>query len=191
MAQKRLSEKDIEQLLVQYRGERRKLIFQLETVRAAIADLKAVRDGGSSTAGTAAKRGPGRPRKTAATAPVRRKRKPGRRKKRQIKDGGYRLSEWDNVVVQAIEKSQRLLPKADLLKHLTTWAKKNEPKMKADEVELKLTRVLQKLSGKRGVLGTYRSGLRRGYHYGLKNWFFATSGKLRKQHLDKLVLAES
>lgn len=191
MAQKRLSEKDVEQLLVQYRSERRKLIFQLETVRAAIADLKAVREGAQPAGGkVAAKRGPGRPRKTAAT-PVRRKRKPGRRKKRQIKDGGYRLSNWDNVVVQAIEKSQRLLPKADLLKHMTTWAKKNEPKMKADEIELKLTRVLQKLSGKRGVLGTYRSGLRRGYHYGLRTWFFSTSGKLRKQHLDKLVLTEA
>ncbi len=190
MAQKRLSEKDIEQLLVQYRGERRKLIFQLETVRAAIADLKTVRDGGQPASGSVAKRGPGRPRKATAT-PARRRRKPGRRKKRQVKDGGYRLSDWDNVVTQAIEKSQRLLPKADLLKHVTTWAKKNEPKMKPDEVELKLTRVLQKLSGKRGVLGTYRSGLRRGYHYGLKTWFFSTSGKLRKQHLNKLVLTEN
>jgi hypothetical protein len=53
---------------------------------------------------------------------------------------------------------------------------------------VKLTRVLQKLSGKRGVLGAHRSGLRRGYHYGLKDWFFASSGALRKQHYDKLVL---
>ena len=190
MAQKRLSEKEIEQLLAQYRGERRKLIFQLETVRAAIADLKAVRDGAEPAGKAAAKRGPGSPAKRAATTTTR-KRKPGRRKKRQIKDGGYRLSPWGNVVVQAIEKSQRLLPKADLLTHMMAWAKKNEPKMKAEEVEMKLTRVLQKLSGKRGVLGTYRSGLRRGYHYGLKSWFFATSGKLRKQHLDKLVLTEN
>ena len=68
------------------------------------------------------------------------------------------------------------------------WAKKNEPLMQEDEIDVKLTRVLQKLSGKRGVLGTHRSGLRRGYHYGLKDWFFASSGALRKQHYDKLVL---
>lgn len=190
MAQRRLNEKDIEQLLVQYRSERRKLTFQLETVRQAIAELKAVRDGAqAASSGAPAKKGPGRPRGSGRTAAPARK-KAGRRKKREVKDGGYRLSEWDNAVLQAIEKRQQLLPKADLLKHVTTWARKKAPAMKADEVELKLTRVLQKLSGKRGMLGTHRSGLRRGYHYGLKSWFFASSGKLRRQHLDKLVLTE-
>ena len=60
--------------------------------------------------------------------------------------------------------------------------------MSAPEVEVKITRVLQKLSGKRGELGTHRTGLRRGYHYGLKEWFFASSGLLRRSYLDKLVI---
>src|SRR5690606_6684549 len=77
--------------------------------------------------------------------------------------------------------------KADLLAVALKWAKKNEPNMTEEEVSVKLTRVLQKLSGKRGVLGTYRSGLRRGYHYGLKQWFYSSTGALRRTHLDKLV----
>ena len=40
MAKKRLSEKDIEQLLIHYRSERRRLTFQLEQVKDAIADLR-------------------------------------------------------------------------------------------------------------------------------------------------------
>lgn len=189
MANKRLSEKDIDQLLIQYRSERRRLSYQLETVREAISKLKGLRGAKSAEeAGEApVKRGPGRPRKTATGAP---RKKPGRRKKRVIKDGGYRLSNWDEMVINLIKSRDQLLPKQDIMAHATTWAKKNEPGMKPDEVEAKITRVLQKLSGKRGVLGTHRSGLRRGYHYGIKDWFFSSSGLLRKQHYDKLVLAD-
>lgn len=191
MPPKKLSEKDVEQLLIQYRSERRRLMFQLENIRAAIADLKALRGDNTKEEATEAvpKRGPGRPRK-AESAKVKRGRKPGRPKKRRV-DGGYRLSPWDNVVLDTIRNKQMLLPKEDLMKALMAWAKKNEPSMAEKEVEDKLTRVLQKLSGKRGMLGTHRTGLRRGYHYGLKEWFFASSGKLRQQHLDKLVLTKS
>ena len=75
-----------------------------------------------------------------------------------------------------------------MLANLKKWAAKNERSVPASEVEARLTRVLQKLSGKRGVLGTHRTGLQRGYHYGMKEWFFNTSGRLRRQHLERLVL---
>ena len=192
MANKRLSEKDIDQLLNQYRSERRRLSFQLDNVRKAIKELKTVR--GPLVAnkqvpdGPIIKRGPGRPRKTDTGIPT--AQKPGRRKKRQIKDGGYRLSDWDNMVIDSIARSERLLPKEDILKYAIDWASTAHPEMTRSDVEAKITRVLQKLSGKRGELGTHRSGLRRGYHYGVKDWFFESSGKLRKQHLNKLVLLE-
>jgi hypothetical protein len=191
MAIKRLSEKDIDELLLQYRSERRRLSYQLDTIREAIGELKALREGkqGPSNGEAPVKRGPGRPRKNPADHVAPRK-KPGRRKKRVIKDGGYRLSNWDQMVVDAIEKRAQLLPKSEILKAATTWARKNEPGMSPEEVEAKITRVLQKLSGKRGVLGAHRSGLRRGYHYGIKDWFFSSSGLLRKQHYDKLVLTD-
>lgn len=188
MSTKKLNEKEIDQLLTQYRSERRRLLFQLERVRSAMRDLKAGLQIGLVPSGEEpVKRGPGRPKgsTSAKTAP---KKKPGRRKKRTITGGGYRLNEWDQVVMDAIAEKNMLLPKEDLYTAALEFAKKNSPEMTEEEVQAKLTRVLQKLSGKRGVLGTHRSGLRRGYHYGLKDWFFESSGLLRKQHYDKLVL---
>jgi hypothetical protein len=191
MPKKRLDAKDVAELLAQYRSERRRLLYQLDTVREAMRELKAIHgDNSPEDDEKPVKRGPGRPRKE-GTAPTRKyRRKPGRRKKRTIKDGGYRLNEWDTAVVEAITAKGLLLTKEDLRDHLGAWAHKNEPSMKEADIELALTRSLQKLSGKRGVLKTYRSGLRRGYHYGLSEWFFASTGKLRKQHLDRLVLSK-
>jgi hypothetical protein len=192
MPPKKLNEKEVEQLLNQYRSERRRLLFQLENVRQAISALK----GNTTTAPAASgevpvKRGPGRPRKTdAEKAATKAKSKPGRRKKRVVTGGGYRLSDWDSMVIGAIEKAGQLLPKESIMAAATAWAKTNAPEMSAEDIEAKITRVLQKLSGRRGQLGTHRSGLRRGYHYGLKDWFFTSSGLLRKQHYDKLVLTE-
>lgn len=190
MAKKRLNEKDIDQLLSHYRSERRRLAFQLEQVRAAIIGLKkdrtsTARSSGTASAGEGAKRGPGRPRKSVAKAPG----KPGRPKKRERKERA--LNDWDNMVIGAIKSSGRLMPKEDLLQHAKTWAATKKPGMKLPEVEAFLTRTLQKLSGKKKMLGTHHSGLRRGYHYGLKEWFFNSSGKLRKQHYDRLVLTKN
>lgn len=187
MAIKRLGEKNIDLLLSQYRGERKRLIFQLGKVRDTIAQLKSLRskEVRLPTGEAPVKRGPGRPRKNAdPAAPV----ETVRRKRRRAKTGGYRLSKWDEMILGHIRKVDRLLPKEDLLKQSITWAAKNEPSMNEEEVEAKLTRVLQKLSGSRGELGTHRTGMRRGYHYGLKEWFFASSGALRKQHMVKLEL---
>lgn len=188
MATKRLGQKNIDQLLDHYRGERKRLIFQLDKVRSAISELKAVRAKEKpEKAEPVIKRPVGRPRKD-ASIPGTVQPAPSRRKRR-VKTGGYKLSPWDEMVIATIRKGG-LLPKEEILKQARVWATKNQPKMKPAEVEVKLTRVLQKLSGKRGELGTHRTGLRRGYHYGLKEWFFASSGALRKQHLSKLVLTK-
>lgn len=191
MAKKRLSEKDIDQLLAHYRNERRRLGYQMDLVRNAIADLKenkekaAIKSASSAKAdGLTPKRGPGRPRKDASTAAA--PGKPGRPKKRERKERP--LNEWDNVVVGTIKTSGRLLPKEELLDAAQSWASVNKPKLSTKEVEAYLTRSLQKLSGKKKLLGTHHTGLRRGYHYGLRDWFFQSSGKLRKQHYDRLVL---
>lgn len=194
MAKKRLSEKDIDQLLGHYRAERRRLSFQLDLVRNTILDLKKDKERAGDTSkkvaaqgeGTA-KRGPGRPRKDAA--PVAKTGKVGRPKKRERKERA--LNEWDNVVLAAINNSGRLLPKEDILAYAETWAKKNQPSVSKPEVETFITRSLQKLSSRKKFLGTHHSGLRRGYHYGLKDWFFNSSGKLRRQHYDRLVLDEN
>lgn len=192
MAKKRLNEKDIDQLLAQYRAERRRLGFQLDLVRNTILDLKKAKGGVSSSLkredgaiSGIVKRGPGRPRKDSSTATPK---KMGRPKKRERKDRA--LNEWDNSVLTAINNSGRLLPKEEILAFVENWAKKNEPKLSKAEVEIFVTRSLQKLSGRKKKLGTHHSGLRRGYHYGLKDWFFNSSGKLRRQHYHRLVLKE-
>ncbi len=192
MPKNRLNEKNIDQLLVHYRNERRRLAFQLDMVKNAITDLKEQRAGLPSVeksgvpgeAAKPAKRGPGRPRKSevAAKAPG----KPGRPKKRERKVRA--LNEWDDAVLQVITESGKLMPKEEILEQMLHWAKANKPGMPHEEVEAFLTRTLQKLSGKKKMLGTHHSGLRRGYHYGLSEWFFQSSGKLRKQHYDRLVL---
>ena len=116
MPKKRFTEKDIEQLLGHYRSERRRLVFQLDAVRKSIKDLRSIKTTGSSSAVAPVKRGPGRPRKT--DGPVRRGRKPGRKKKRTIKEGGYRLNPWDQNVIASIQNSGRLLTKQELLANL-------------------------------------------------------------------------
>jgi hypothetical protein len=191
MAKKRLNEKEIDQLLSHYRSERRRLTFQLDNVRGLISDLKENKVNAPKgttvpkmNADGTPKRGPGRPRKN-PDAP-KNKRPVGRPKKRERK--ARELNEWDSMVINAIETSGRLLPKEELMDQATSWAKKNHPALSGAEVEAFLTRTLQKLSGRKKLLGTHHSGLRRGYHYGLKDWFFQSSGKLRKQHLDRLVL---
>lgn len=193
MAKKNLSTKELEQLLGSFRSKRRVLLFELEQVRTAIVDLKkrkaAAEKGTTTSSGTSAKRGPGRPPKAGKAAAKKSKRGPGRPPKRVRQP--QPLNGWDNAVLDAIRTSKRLLPKEDLLKRVSTWARTAEPKMKAADVEIHLTRTLQKLSGRKKMLGTYHSGLRRGYHYGLIDWFFKSTGKLRPQHLDKLVLTEA
>lgn len=196
MAKKRMNQKDAEQLLSHYRSERRRLLFQLGLTRTALKDLKKLLASLPKTPpkpnvivlpdGTV-KRRPGRPRKGEVVV-KKGKRGPGRPPKRKF--GPRPLNEWDNMVLDAIKSKGRLLPKEDLFKHAVSWASTHEPKMKKPEVEAFLTRTLQKLSGTKQMLGTHHSGLRRGYHYGLIDWFFKSSGKLRRQHLDKLDLSK-
>ncbi|HMN06031.1 MAG TPA: hypothetical protein PKD45_09910 [Flavobacteriales bacterium] len=194
MAKRRLSDKDISQLLAHYRNERRQLTYQLDLVKAAIADLKqqkgeAGEDGDGARQDAApviAKRGPGRPRKHVETTKV--PGKPGRPKKRERKERA--LNEWDNAVLAIITQEGLLMRKEELLKNLLEWAATHKPELTQEEVEAFLTRTLQKLSGKKKMLGTHHSGIRRGYHYGLMDWFFQSSGKLRRQHYDKLKLTD-
>jgi len=194
MAKKRMPERDLDALLSHYRGERRRLVFQLSQVRNALKDLRRTKATLPKTPpkpnvvvlpdGTV-KRRPGRPRKGEVVV-KKPKRGPGRPPKRKREP--RELNGWDNMVLNTIKTTGQLLPKEDLLKHAVKWAGAHEPSMKGPEVEMMLTRTLQKLTSKRPMLGTHHSGLRRGYHYGLKEWFFRSSGKLRRQHLDRLVL---
>lgn len=186
MARERLKKEELDRLLTELFGERRLLMYKLDRVREAISELKALRESKEAAeAGIEAPEGEG------AKAPrgerTKRRRKPGRRKKRVVV-GGYRLNDWDHMVVGAVKEADRLLTKEELRDKAAAWAKKAYPKLTADDLEVKLTRTLQKLSGKRGVLGKHRTGLQRGLHYGVIDWFF--NGKLRKENKSKVVVAK-
>ena len=196
MAKRRLNEKDVDTLLSQYRSERRRLNFQLGLVRTALKDLKRAKATLPKTPpkpnvvvlpdGTV-KRRPGRPRKGEVVV-KKPKRGPGRPPKKVR--APRELNGWDNMVMNAIRSSGKLMPKDELMKVAIHWAGSNEPSMKKPMVETFVTRTLQKLSGRKKMLGMHHSGLRRGNHYGLREWFFQSSGKLRKQHLNRLVLGK-
>lgn len=157
MARERLKKEELDRLLGELFGERRLLMYKLTRVRDAIAELKKLRTtkeaADDATTGIESKRGPGRPPGSGAKRAYRRK--PGRKKKRTVV-GGYRLNEWDRMIAGAVKGSDRLLTKQDLLTITKAWAKREHPKMKGAEVETRLTRTLQKLAGRRGVLGQHR-----------------------------------
>lgn len=188
MARSRLKKAELEKLLSDYFAERRLLMYKLDRVRDAITELKGIKaskETDETVEGAPAKRGPGRPPGSASGTKKGRRRRPGRPKKRKVK-GGYRLNAWDQMIVAAITSADRLLTKQELLDHTLAWAKKNHPKMRGPAVDVKLTRTLQKLSGKRAVLGKHRTGKMRGLHYGVMDWFF--NGKLRQEHKAKVLL---
>ena len=108
-------------------------------MRAAITELKgAIVPNDPDVSVDVVKRGPGRPRKDPSqTVPA--KQKSGRRKKREIKDGGYRLSPWDQLVIDTITKADQLITKGRLLRAALEWASTNEPEMTPKDVEDKLT----------------------------------------------------
>ena len=181
MPRRRLHRKDIEQLIAGYRGERARLMFQLDNLRTVIKDLRKQLANAPEKKDVSTRRARTSVGSSASDTVPR-----GRRK--SSRSAGYRLNPWDLMVTDTISKRGRLLRKEEILEAAKTWARKTQPRLKNADVETKITRTLQKLSGKRNVLGTHRTGLQRGYHYGLKEWFFASTGKLRSRHLDKLVI---
>ncbi|QQR86289.1 MAG: hypothetical protein IPJ76_17130 [Flavobacteriales bacterium] len=206
---------EVENLLRHYRTERRVLGFQMKRARVALKELQKLKSSLEKVEAARAKkegvikRGPGRPPKYAADGTV--KRGPGRPRKNPLPDGSQEvvrkrrrgpgrprkkageppaLNQWDNVVLGAINSKGRLMTKGELMDHAAAWARKNEPGMKASDVEIYVTRALQKLSGKAKMLGMHHTGLQRGNHYGIMDWFFRSTGKLRPSALEKLDLSD-
>lgn len=177
MKWKRLSEGEVDDLLATYRSQRKQLNFQLGMVQQAIKDLKDYR---------VRKEELDEARKEARkNAPSTYKRKPGRRKKRTVV-GGYKLNPWDQFIVDTITAKGELMTKSELVEARQAWGKENNAKTTAKETEMMITRSLNKLGGKRGDIGKHRTGIGRGLHYGIGDWFFANNGKLKGVNKDKI-----
>lgn len=120
------------------------------------------------------KKGPGRPRKSAAE-----KKGPETAKKEKAEkgDAGYRLSDWDKFIIESLKTKQQALITQDFLD-----IAKDNPDIKSGEaqIKVKLNRSLHKLANRKGVLAKVEhSG--RGYAYALNEWVNA-KGALPKKY---------
>ncbi|MBE0642359.1 MAG: hypothetical protein IH599_10005 [Bacteroidales bacterium] len=145
--------------------------MKISRQEAAEAKLAAKAEAKAEAKAAKTKRKPGRP---ATKKPAKRGRKPRRTK-------GYRLSDWDNFLVELIRENQKPMTSSELLEAATLKAPERNIAIEADQIKGKVARSLQKLANKRGVLGK-ASSRGKGYVYGVAEWFFARSGRLKKSY---------
>ena len=114
------------------------------------------------------KRGPGRPRKESSAASAANERPKGK---------GYRLSHWDNFVMDCLEQKQTALISADIL----DMAGKSESiQADANEIKIMLNRSLHKLANKKGLLVKVEYD-GRGFAYAPAGWL-NSRGELPKKY---------
>lgn len=105
------------------------------------------------------------------------KERPGMRKR---KKGGYRLSEWDQFLLDTLENEQRLMLTSEFLDIGLEMQKGSEDPMSESEIKGKLSRSIHKLANKRGsIVKVQTSG--KGFAYALRSWFTA-SGELKSRY---------
>lgn len=112
---------------------------------------------------------------TEQTGPKKRGRKPNQ------KVGGYRLSEWDNLIIDGIKSADRALIKSELLE--LAFAKNKDEKLGMDEQELnvKISQSLHKLANRRDDLVKV-SFPGRGFAYAIPSWM-TNKGELPRKYM--------
>ena len=134
----------------------------------------------------------GRPRKTVSVPTVslanelknNTKLKNEPKKRQRIVENGYKLSDWDNFVIETLNKKQIVLITKDFIE--ASKLRSESEKSKFDEAKVKnmLNRSLHKLSNKRGdIIKTKYNG--KGFAYALPKWVSNSSKKLKKKYQRK------
>lgn len=167
-----LSPHEIDELIAAYRSNLKKMRFQINQVNDAIKELQELKQ----------QKLEAKEKKVAVKAAVRKK--PGRKPKRgrkPRKTKGYRLSDWDEFVINSIREKGLPMSSAELVEAGTKHSKDTKLGLDEEQVKGKIARSLQKLANKRGVLGK-ASSRGKGYVYGVDEWFFARSGRLKKAY---------
>ena len=122
---------------------------------------------------TGKKRGPGRPpkSKSAESSP-----KTTKKERSEKKGAGYRLSEWDQFVINSLKEKQQAMITQDFLD-----IAKAAPDIKSGEaqIKVKLNRSLHKLANKKEALVKVEHP-GRGYAYAMKEWL-NNKGELPKK----------
>lgn len=173
-----LSVNEIDELISAYRSSLKKMRYQINQVNDTIKGLEDMK---------AEKLEPKEVKVKVKQKPDVKKKpgKPGRKPKRgrkPLRTPGYKLSDWDEFLIQTIRENNKPMTSAELIDAALEMVKKEN--MNVDEVAVKgkIARSLQKLANKRGTLGK-GSSAGKGYVYGLGEWFFARSGRLKKAYI--------
>ena len=94
------------------------------------------------------------------------------------KSGGYRLSDWDTFVLDALEDFGKVMINSELYDLALVKNKEDKMGLSEDDVRGKLVRSIHKLANKRMEIAKAPFP-GKGYAYGLTSWFTG-SGNLKK-----------
>lgn len=180
-----LSLSEIDELISAYKSSLKKLRFQIDQTAETIKELQGLREYKKAKLASP----PVREKKTDESGEDTAKRKPGRkpiakkpkRRKKADRNQGYRLSEWDDAIIGIIRDNQKPMISSELI--AAAMQNENLAGQNPDEtfVKGKVARSLQKLANKRGTLRKHPTR-GKGFSYGLGEWFFAKTGKLKKAY---------
>jgi hypothetical protein len=111
------------------------------------------------------------------------KAKPGNRTKKTKKSGrssGYRLSVWDEFILNALEGANKTLINSELYEQAKDYAAENKIEIANEKLRGKLSRSIHKLANKRKELVKVPYD-GKGFAYALTNWVTA-EGKLKQKY---------
>jgi hypothetical protein len=98
-------------------------------------------------------------------------------------EGGYKLSTWDNFILESLKDAGNVLINSDLQDRIGDWMKKEGIKADENTAKAKISRSIHKLANKKGdIVKTKYEG--RGFAYGLKDWF-NPNGSLKRKYQRK------
>jgi hypothetical protein len=127
----------------------------------------------------------GRPRKTVSIPRVSLAKELGsdssKQKRKRVVTKGYKLSEWDKFILEALEKSQHALITKDFIDLSKEKSKVEKTKFDENEVKNMLNRSLHKMANKRhDIIKTKHEG--KGFAYALPKWISQGSKSLKKKY---------
>ena len=209
----KLSNEEIQELIIEYQSKVRKAEFQLVEYKQTLADLekallkpRSKRVLGTKTAssasitnttkssGTAKSTGTrrrGRPaaKKTTAAKSTAKKttatkaapKKAAAPKSTARKSGGYRLNEWDELVLATLNDRNKVSVFSDFHEKATAKAKSEGRSVDEKTLYSRINQSLHKLANKRGTLVKVpHEG--RGYAYGLSEWKSPSGKGVQKKY---------
>lgn len=192
MPRRKFTDQEVKDLISFYKSELKKLQFRIGEIKEVLEKLQGkVKDEEEGVAEDAVEK-PAKASRKARTpkaakeprAPKEPAKKKGRPKKRgrKKKRAPYKLNQYDTFVLEHLAKEDRLLSRKDIENGLREFLISQGEDASEDQIGTKVTRILQKLGTKRGSIKKFAiSG--RGYGYGLEDWFFGTTGKLKRKYI--------